>query len=78
MSKQDRNTQIEQDRQNLESADLKTNPPEHARDPNRPDAAADEEPKGTGRRRVVKGNAPAQAGSEPNVDDLQRQDKPLK
>lgn len=81
MSKHDRNTQIEQDRQNLESADLRSNPPEHAHDANRPagpEAAASAEKKP--RRRVVKANPPgAQAGgSGAGIDELQRQDKPLK
>jgi hypothetical protein len=82
MSKQDRNTQREQDRQNLEAADLATNKPEHERDPQRPAAGQpkrDSTAKPVARERdSVKGQPGAAGSSGSDVDDLQRQDDALK
>ncbi|MDB5802929.1 MAG: hypothetical protein JWN73_251 [Betaproteobacteria bacterium] len=71
MSKQDRNTQREQDRQNLESADLQSNKPEQSRGTPQRDSA-----KSVARERDTAKGQPGPAGR--NAEDLKRQDDGLK
>jgi hypothetical protein len=69
MSKQDRNTQRQQDRQNIESSDLKTRKPQH-------DGGRNERARPGGDRLRGPNHTGAQTGSSgPNPEDLERQSK---
>jgi len=72
MSKRDRDTQREQDRQNLESADLQSNKPE----PSRGSPQRDNSAKPVARERDTAKGRPGPAGGD--VDDLTKQDNGLK